>query len=197
MDLKSTLKRGLTVCVTITIMSTTMVLAKGKAAPEPTRPARNAPPALSPESVRVPNLKADKRPDSVAKSTIDMAAIKSPAELKAAVRKALASKAVAARMRARLGNVNYRLLTRALDEPVEPGVETQAVSAWSCWFSCLRAAGVGLYSATVCAATCALGVIPACVVCAAISGTIAYLCALACSHTIVRDDGTDKGEILN
>lgn len=190
MDLKSTLKRGLTVCVTITIMSTSVVLAKGKPAPVPSR---NLPPALSPESARVSNLKTD----PVAASTIDMAAIKSPAELKAAVRKALAGKALAARVRAQLGNVNYSLLRRALDEPVNPGVETQAVSAWSCWFACLRSAGLSVYAATVCATTCAVGALPACVICAAISGAIATACAIACAHTIVGGDGPDKGAILN
>lgn len=194
MDLKSTLKRGFTVCVTITILSTTMVLAKGK--PEPA-PSRNIPPALSPESARVPNLKADKRIDPIAGWTIDMAAIKSPAELKAAVKKALTSNAVAATVKARIGNVNYRLLRRALDEPINPGVETQAVSAWSCWFSCLRSAGLSAYAASICAGTCAFGVLPACVICAAVSGAIATACAITCAHTIVRGDGPDKGEILN
>ena len=193
MDLKSTLKRGLTVCVTIAILSTTMVLAKSR--PEPSR---NVFPALSPESARVPNLKPDKRTEPVAGSTIDMASIKSPAELKAAIKKALASRAVAAQVRARLGNVNYRLFRRALDVPSDPSVETQAASsAWACWFACLRSAGVGLYSATVCAATCALGVLPACVICAAISGAVAQLCALACAHSVVGGEGSDKGQILN
>ncbi len=195
MDLKSTLKRGLTVCVTIAILSTTMVLAKSRPEPEPSR---NVFPALSPESARIPNLKPDRRTEPVAGSAIDMASIKSPNELKAAIKKALASRAVAAQVRARLGNVNYRLLRRALDVPPGPAVETQAVSsAWACWFACLRSAGVGLYSATVCAATCALGILPACVVCAAISGTIAQLCALACAHTVVGGEGPDKGQILN
>jgi hypothetical protein len=43
-----------------------------------------------------------------------------------------------------------------------------------------------------------MGVLPACVICAAISGAIATLCAIACAHaTVGEGGGSDKGEILN
>ncbi|HKG23046.1 MAG TPA: hypothetical protein VKC34_14200, partial [Blastocatellia bacterium] len=118
-------------------------------------------------------------------------------DLRAALKKALTNRAAEARVRARLGNVNYRLLRRALDEPKEPAFETQSTSGLSCWYSCLRANGVSVYAATVCAATCVLGVLPACAICAAIGGGIAILCAEACAHTVIGGDGSDKGEILN
>lgn len=178
MDLKVALKRFLALCVTTTILSTPMALAKGTTAPTPSP---NLPTALSPESGRASTVKSEKR-----------------ADLKAEIRKALTNKAVAAEVRARLGNVNYRLLRKALDEPKEPGVETQATSGFACWYNCLRANGVSLYAAAVCAATCALGVLPACAVCASIGGGIATLCAVACAHiSIGEGGGSDKGEILN
>jgi hypothetical protein len=153
--------------------------------------------ALSPERPREPGINGVKTSDPAAGSTIGMTTMKSPADLKAALKNALANRAVAARVKARLGNVNYRLLRRALDEPKEPAFETQASSGVSCWYSCLRANGVSVYAAAVCAITCAAGVLPACAICAAIGGAIAILCAEACAHTVVGGGGSDKGEILN
>jgi hypothetical protein len=185
MDLKVALKRVLTVCVTTTILSTSMVLAKGKPATAP------------PENVPASSLRVEKRAGPVTGSTIDMSTIKSPEELKSAVKRALTNKAVAARVRAELGNVSYRMLRRALDDPKEPEVEVQVSSGFACWFACLRSAGVSIYSAGICAATCAVGLLPACVICAGISAGIGTLCAIICSYEVIGDSGDgDKAQIL-
>lgn len=185
MDLKVALKRVLTVCVTITILSTSMVLAKGEPATAPL------------ESVPAASLRIEKGAGPAAGSTVDLAKIKSPAELKAAVKQALANRAVAARVRAELGSVNYRLLRRALDDAKDPAVETQATSGWACWFACLRSAGVSIYTAAACAATCAALLIPACMICASIGGGIATLCAIVCSYEVIEaGGGGDKAPIL-
>ena len=195
MDLKVALKRSLALCVTTTILSTTMALAKGRTAPAPSP---NIPPALSPESGRASNPKPEKIVGPIAVPNINMAKFNNPHEMKAEIKRALTNRDVAAKVRAMLGNVNYRLLRKALDEPKSPGVETQVTSGFACWYGCLRANGVSAYSAAVCAATCAMGVLPACVICAAISGAIATLCAIACAHaTVGEGGGSDKGEILN
>ena len=195
MDLKVALKRSLALCVTTTILSTTMVLAKGRTAPVPSP---KIPAALSPESGRASDMKAEKKTGPVAVPGVNTANLKSPRESKAEIKKALANRAVAAKVRAVLGNVNYGLLRKALDEPKVPGAETQVTSGFACWYNCLRANGVSVYSATVCAATCATGILPACIICAAISGGIATLCAIACAHaSIGQGGGSDKGEILN
>jgi hypothetical protein len=37
---------------------------------------------------------------------------------------------------------------------------------------------------------------PACIICAAIGGGLATLCAQVCAHYVFDESGSDKGEIL-
>ena len=66
-------------------------------------------------------------------------------------------------------------------------------SVWSCIAGCLRSWGVSVVQFSICAGTCAFGIIPLCAICVGVDVSIVMLCSIGCgvyagTHTPIEDD---------